>query len=213
MSQTPLPDDQRILSDLETLKIYFDPLRTRIMQLLVGQPRTVHDVAEQLGVPFTRLYYQFNLLEKHGLIRVVETRTLAGAVGEKFYQISAREFVVDRRLLTMDDDGEQRGLNVILDTVLTETADDIRASVRDGLVDLARMSPDGKALFIRRGSFMMTPERARLFQEKIITLFKETYVEQSEADDQLYAIAIAFYPTSFTHGAADDPESWNVPDA
>lgn len=213
MSHIPTPDDQRIMSDLETLKIYFDPLRARIMHLLVNQPRTVHEVAAHLGVPFTRLYYQFNLLEKHGLIRVVETRALAGAVEEKYYQVSARQFIVDRKLLTMDGDSEQGGLNVILDTVLTQTAADIRASVKDGLIDLERMSPDGKALFIRRGNFMMTPERAKRFQEKIIALFKETYVEQSEDDDQLYAIAFAFYPTSFAHGAADDPDAWDVPDA
>lgn len=212
MSNIPAPDDQRILSDLETLRIYFDPLRTRIMQLLVKQPRTVHEVADQLGVPFTRLYYQFNLLEKHGLIRVVETRTLAGAVEEKYYQISALQFIVDRKLLTMGGEVQSEGLDVILDTVLIQTADDIRASVRDGLIDLERMAPDGKALFIRRGSFNMTPERAKRFQEKIIALFKETYVEQSEEDDQLYALAFAFYPTSYAHRTAEDPESWNAPD-
>jgi DNA-binding transcriptional ArsR family regulator len=79
-STPPQPDDEQIIYDLEALKVYFDPQRARIMQALAGAPRTVHEVADILDVPFTRLYYQFNLLEKHGFIRVVQTRSLAGAV-------------------------------------------------------------------------------------------------------------------------------------
>lgn len=208
MTDSPYPEPaaELVMRDLDTLKVYFDPVRTRIMQLLTNEPRTVQTVAAMLNVPFTRLYYQFNLLEKYGLIRVVDVRTLSGAVEEKYYQVTARLFTVDRALLTMgDEETKQRSLDVLLNAVLSDTASDIRASVRQGAIDMHKQSPDPDSLLIRRGIFKMSPERARRFHEKIRTLVMETYAEQSGEEEGSYAFAFAFYPSVFTQLPPDDP--------
>ncbi len=195
---TPQPDDERLITDLEALKIYYDPTRIRIMQELLNEPRTIHQVADALAVPFTRLYYQFNLLEKHGFIRVVETRALAGAVEEKYYQISARSFPIDRGLLTLGTGENQGGLELIFEAVLDATRSDARRSVQAGVINMQERSPHPDSLLMRRFVFRMSRQQAQHFHEQFIRLLKEVQQSESAADDPYYAIAIAIYPTAFT---------------
>lgn len=199
------PETERIISDLESLKVYFDPLRIRIMQLLGGSPRTIHEVAAALDVPFTRLYYQFNLLEKHGFIRVVETRALAGAVAEKYYQMTARLFTVDRALLTLGSPGEEGGLDVVLRTVFDESKADLHRSVQAGLVNMQERPPHPDALLAKRTIVNLSPERARYYHEKLRAIAQEMAAEPYVEANNYYAFSLILYPTIFTMSDSDDP--------
>jgi DNA-binding transcriptional ArsR family regulator len=199
------PDEEHLITDLESLKIYYDPTRIRIMQELLNEPRTIHQVAAALHVPFTRLYYQFNLLEKHGFIRVVQTREFPGVVEEKYYQIAARSFPIDRTLLTLDANEDKGGLELIFSAVLDETRADCRRSVRAGVVNMSERSPHPDSLLMRRFVFRMSPAQATRFHEGFIRLLKEVQQADSTSDDPYYAIAIGVYPTVFTQ--TDDSQT------
>ena len=82
---TPTPF---LIQDRETLKVMADPLRSQILEILLDSPHTIRQTAAKLGLSASKLYYHFNLLEKHGLIEVVETRRIANLV-EKHYQAVA----------------------------------------------------------------------------------------------------------------------------
>ncbi len=198
------PDAERLISDLETLKVYFDPMRARIVRTISHDPRTVHEIAKELDVPFTRLYYHMNMLEKHGIIRVVETRNLSGAVEEKYYQIAARMFTVDRALLTINPgDESSKGLEVVMETVLENTQRDIRHSAQDGMIDLTKTSPDPEAILLRRGMVRMSKERATYFHERLLALI-EDFVDEEESADQYYGFALAFYHSSLPYRAPEE---------
>jgi DNA-binding transcriptional ArsR family regulator len=66
-----------VIKDYDTLKAIADPLRAQIVELLINDPLTVSQVAQRLGLAPSKLYYHFGLLEKIGLIAVVETRMVA----------------------------------------------------------------------------------------------------------------------------------------
>ncbi len=87
----PAPADQLTITNLETLKVTADPLRMRIVELLRQAPATVKELAAALRVAPKSLYYHVNLLDKHGLIRVVDTRLVSGIL-EKRYQATAYLF-------------------------------------------------------------------------------------------------------------------------
>lgn len=205
------PENERIINDLEALRIYFDPLRTRIIHTLGEEPRTIHQVAEALDVPFTRLYYHFQLLEKHGFIRQVDARSYGGAVEEKYYMISARVFLVDRSLMTVGEtDASESGLEVVLDSVLNRTKDDIRRSVRGGTVNLDARAPDPEALFILRGYSYLSPARASEFYARLRTLIDEfvTEPEAGAGEDQqsgrYYGFAVSLYPSIMDDGPVEE---------
>ncbi len=150
MDETKRPQFEHLITDLEALKVYFDPVRQRILRELVGEPRSIHEIAAALAVPFTRLYYQMHLLENHGFIQVVETRPLAGAVEEKFYQVTAYTFPIQRSLLTLATPEGEQGMEYVMSLVLDETRDDIRAGLRSQLINMEVYPPHPDALLIRR---------------------------------------------------------------
>jgi DNA-binding transcriptional ArsR family regulator len=135
------PDDIRILDNIESLKIYFDPFRLKIVKELSYEARTIHEVADILDVPFTRLYYQFNLLEQHGIIRVVDVRQKVGAIEEKVYRITAYQFVIARHLMNADKGDLSAGIRAVLDATFDGVRHEIERNVRHGIIDLQALSP------------------------------------------------------------------------
>lgn len=88
------------VTDLEQLRVMSDPLRMRILHSLFGQPMTVKQVADQLELPATKLYYHVGELERIGLVKVVETRVKSGII-EKYYRTVADHLKVSRDLLKL----------------------------------------------------------------------------------------------------------------
>lgn len=205
------PERECIIHDIEALKVYFDPLRLRIIQEIAEHPRSIHDIAERLGVPFTRLYYHVNLLEKHGFIRLVDVRSGVGAIEEKFYRIAAYFFVVDRALMMPGSPHGQRGLDTVLDTVLTETRRSILDAVDGGLIDLSVRAPHPDSLLIVRGVFSLTPEQATALQLRLKDLIIELTSQHTAPDTGAlpYNFALTLHRTTLdrpTESAWPPPE-------
>ena len=210
--QVHQPDAERLIDNLETLKVYFDPMRAKIMKTVAYRPRTVQEIAQELDVPFTRLYYHMNLLEKHGLIRVVETRNLSGAVEEKYYQISARSYVIDRSLLTVQsDDGDENsdGLEIILGTMFDDTMGAIRHSIREQKIDIHKTSPEPDSMLVRNGRMRIPKDKESEFHQRFLDLISEMAhpdCDNNPEDCTEYGLLIAFFPNADTPIPIEDNE-------
>jgi DNA-binding transcriptional ArsR family regulator len=79
-----------VISDHATLKVFYDPVRQRILRALYT-PLSVTELGEDLGESPNRLYYHVRLLEQHGLIRVAEERR-AGSNLERLYGRAATRY-------------------------------------------------------------------------------------------------------------------------
>ncbi len=99
-------EKEYLVTSLETLKVMADPIRLHILEHLVAKPMTVKELAKRLGTTPTKLYYHINLMEEHGLIKVVSQRIVSGIV-EKQYRTRAKSFDVDKSLLALG--GNQAG--------------------------------------------------------------------------------------------------------
>ena len=194
------------INSLHTLKVYFDPLRTRIMHELAHEPRSVHQVAESLGVPFTRLYYHIKMLEKHNLIRVVDVVQLAGAIEEKYYQVSARQFTISRDLLSFDAVGKNDSLEYMLDGVLGSSHRDIRKSVADGRIDLNARPPHPNSLLARKFLLRLSDEQATHFQRDLDELLLKYQSYETSTGDPYYSCLLALYRSSVPYETFDDSD-------
>src|SRR5436305_14773507 len=121
------PAETLDITDLETLKILADSRRTQLIDLLRQDAATVKQLATALRVSPKSLYYHVNLLEKHGLIRVVDTRLVYG-ITEKRYRATAYLFLF--RELGLGSSGEpNRQTHEGISSIFTMTADDCRMGV------------------------------------------------------------------------------------
>jgi DNA-binding transcriptional ArsR family regulator len=126
--------EEAVVPNLEILRVLADSRRHEILTALMREPLTVRALAEQLRLPRTRLYYHLELLERHGLVRVVHTRMVSGAL-ERTYRAAARTFRVDRRALA--DSTAAAAIDEAQATILQAVADDLRGRrdvTRDPLV-------------------------------------------------------------------------------
>jgi DNA-binding transcriptional ArsR family regulator len=202
---TPIPKDVLVISDPATLRIVSHPLRLRILEHLrthAGEPLPVKEIATALNTSQTKLYYHVNLLVKHGLIHVAETRLVSGIV-ERRYRVTAYRLSFDRSLFNIAETGEE-GLEVWLSLVLDEVRSEIHRSVRAGLIDLGRSADHDMAprrLVLGRKWLSLTPEDFaefnRRYDELMETFDVDPWAQSADPrpDATLYELVLGFYPT------------------
>jgi len=82
-----------VVRDPEKLRALADPMRQAIL-VAFATPKTTKQVATELGIKGTKLYHHVDILERHGFLRLVETRPKRGTV-ERVLQVTATRIVAD----------------------------------------------------------------------------------------------------------------------
>jgi len=197
-NKTPgaLPDVFTI-TDIDTLKAVSTPFRQSLMRLMAEKPRTVKEMARELDIPPSRLYYHVNQLEKHGIIRVVSTQVVSGII-EKRYQISARTFRVDRALLAPGSEQECAAIEAMLQSTFEAAEEEIRRGLRTDVIDMSKAAPEPGATLIGHSIIRLTPQQYSDFLRKLADLYEEFEGASGNADDPeaiLTGLLVAMYPT------------------
>lgn len=200
MSHTPdpfVPAHEQTIDDVDTLKVLADPLRLRIRELLV-QPSTVKQLAAELDIPATKLYYHVNLLEKHGLITVVDTRVASGAM-ERVYQVTAYRVQVAPHLLTgnaQDDDTLTRSIV----SVFNNARQELLNGIANGAVDPSITSEVHHGAKVVSLRLALTDDQARSLFALIDSVIDEfTKISDNNRDQKivptrLYRLFSAAFP-------------------
>lgn len=195
ISEKFTPAKEFIVSDLETLKVLADPLRLSILQYL-NKPGTVKQIAEKIDKPPTKLYYHFNLLEKHRLIKMVDTRIVSGII-EKHYQVSARTYLIAEGLLSPNEEQSDEGLDLTISGIFADARLDIRESIRSGMVNMSPDAPEAKRLMINQGTLHLSEAQTQAFQERLMALIDEFQdLESDNNNAQNYKMLVMLHPTS-----------------
>jgi AcrR family transcriptional regulator len=179
------PADEFELDDLDLLGELTHPTRSAVLRRM-KDPRTVADVAAEMGVPVTRLYHHVNKLEQAGLIRVVATRQVA-AVTERRYQVVARSFRVSPPFLHSADDRE---LAVAFGALFDVAKLSLQRLLENG--GASEIADDNALLTL--SEFSIDPARRRELIERMHDLIHEFGGRDSDATD---AERITFFAAVF----------------
>ena len=203
------PAEEYVIRDLDTLKVLADPLRLRILEMM-SKPQTVKKIAAELDLPATKLYYHINLLEKHGLIVLVDTRVVSGII-EKHYRVVADKFRVDRSLLSPGGGAEGEGITITLNGVFDSTREDVIRSLRDGVIDLEEEAPKHRSISMGQYRFALTEEQAEdFFQrfEDMLEGFNEDYDHENIdlEGTTIYKMLYILWPSSSKPGWAEQDD-------
>lgn len=181
-----------LVDDLEALKVIAHKTRLDILQSL-KRPKTVKEIAKPLKIPATKLYYHINLMEKHGLIQVVETNIVSGIL-EKKYQVVAQNYRIDDRLLT-DQPAASVELEQMLKTIFEVTRTEIQQTVQQ-----TKQNPfasDNNVGILWRSTFRLTPSQHAELHGRLQTILEEITQNKQGNDDEtntLYGFTLAYYP-------------------
>jgi DNA-binding transcriptional ArsR family regulator len=197
-----------IIEDLETLRIVSDSMRLEILEVLDIEPQTINQVAEKLGLSSSRLYYHFNQLESHGLIKVVETR-IHNNIIEKIYWLSAEEIDIDKKLLDISSESGPENLSRFVTNTLEAARSDILRSIQ-----ARKFNIDRGAKSIPRDMVIMNMKK-RLKDEtykKFLDRFRELMDEFSnlpeadatDEDNNLFGLNCFVYPSYYYPDEKED---------
>lgn len=187
------PASEMVIADLETLRVLADPLRLSILEYLM-KPGTVKRIAEKIDKPPTKLYYHFNLLERHQLIRMVDTRVVSGII-EKHYQAAAKVYRVANHLLAPGSEGGEEGLELTLSSILADTKNEFVESLRARMINPDAAPSESTNYTIAQARMTLTENQFREFNKRLHALIKEFESKSAaEADDAyIYKLLHVFY--------------------
>jgi DNA-binding transcriptional ArsR family regulator len=197
-NQQPRPEDELVITNLETLKVISEPLRLQLLELLADEPRTVKWLAGELNMAATKLYYHVNLLELHGLIRVIGTRIVSGII-EKQYQVTACRFRVERSLLNLAPSDGDEPLDTLVSSLFEQIRSEIKTSAQRGLIDFSPDAQRERGLLISHTLGALPPERAVEFYARLEALVKEfdaIAADPANDDPHIFGLTVVMYPVN-----------------
>jgi DNA-binding transcriptional ArsR family regulator len=189
------PVDVLKISNLETLRLLTDPLRMRVISAFADRPETpltVKQLATQLEVRPTRLYYHVNLLEEHGLIKVASSRVVSGII-EKSYIAAAKSITIDQELLKVSPAGRE-ATAATLAALMQATANEIVAAVEYAA---PQEQDDRRQMHIGKSGAHLSPEAHAEFYKRLNELLDEFSDKYGTRDQPAnHALFVAYYPIS-----------------
>lgn len=104
------------LEDLEQLKSLSDPIRVKVLHLLIEHPYSGQQLSQKLNIPRSKVHYHLKNLEKNKLIYLVDEKQ-KGNMNEKIYQAVARSFIPSNNLLPIEEYSGESGRQMTLTAI------------------------------------------------------------------------------------------------
>jgi DNA-binding transcriptional ArsR family regulator len=176
-----LPALHRITT-LAALRAVSDDQRQRLLTLLIVRPLGARELARELRISRPKAYYHLNLLEEHGLIRVVAHRA-SGRQLERVYRAVARGFRVENALL---QGGGRRG-------VMSARAQLLRNAIRD-FEGLSTPSPENSSrTLVSRVLVRLRPAQMVELRKRLAALIDGLETAQDEGEPM--EVVVALFPS------------------
>lgn len=179
---------------LDTLKVMADSRRMQIVDLLRRAAATVKELAAAMQVSPKSLYYHVNLLEKHGLIRVVDTRIVSGIL-EKRYRATAYLFNFEEIADAEASTPTGRRFEAV-SSLFAITRDEIRVALEAGIIDPVDEAPATAYLNVNWRLLNLSPAALHDLGRRVSAVFDEYDTgEMPSEEEQPYRLLFALFPT------------------
>jgi DNA-binding transcriptional ArsR family regulator len=172
-----MPLRLQVLAEERQIRGYAHPARMALLKMLAKEQRTVSSVAQELGVHPANITHHFKLLEKTGLIRLVEKRDIGRNI-EKYYRAAALSFAVHP---------QGKGLARKQALALSILRDDLTAAL-----DTVTGGKDGKVMALLAAA-RVRPEEVDCFIAKLENLVKSFKTRKAKAGT-VYNLNVSLYP-------------------
>ncbi|HLG61913.1 MAG TPA: winged helix-turn-helix domain-containing protein [Ktedonosporobacter sp.] len=165
------------VNTVQQFKAMGDPLRWRILNLIQHQPYTAKQIAERLKASPGTIGHHLQVLEASGLAQVVARRMVHGIVA-KYYTRTARIFMLD---FPSEVTGNTPTSLKIMTDARTEMAE--------------AMETEGEDAVLTSGlpHMRLSPERAKIYMERLQALVDDFLQETPAPDGQMYSLYTALF--------------------
>jgi DNA-binding transcriptional ArsR family regulator len=165
------------------------PLRLRLLELFIEQPRTTKQAAQALGESPTKLYHHVAALEQAGLVRLRETRQNRGTT-EKYFEAVARRYEAAPEIAGQLTGSDRAAIGMVL-------FDQAREELVRALAAAGDELPEMMAI---RGLLRLSPRGAKLLKKELAAVLARVKASEAEAPESSrrarkhYSLTIALLP-------------------
>jgi len=181
----------------QQFRAFGDPIRERILRIIQNSPATAKQIADNLKIPPGTVGHHLQVLEEAGLAKVVARRLVRGIVA-KYYTRTARIF-------TFAFPSEVRGKQSSSANILFLAHEELKESIET-------MGEDASSMCSAFPHVRLSPERAKVYQERLSVLLDDLLAETPDPNGQVYGLvfslflAPAYAQNTKTSPVAETPE-------
>jgi len=199
-SQEPLSIDT-----VAQLKALANPLRQQLLDQFSRGPATTKQIATTLGLGRTRLYHHVAKLEEAGLLRLVETRQVRGAM-EKYYETAANSMRIDRDAIEGPSAELVQGILTqgVVDSLLNNVRSEVAEHLARDRSKSKKRSGEGAQDVMFAATEIVAPEGdIAAFKEQLLALIEKYSVPEKVSDSPSnlgtkYRVLLGCYPIAPT---------------
>jgi DNA-binding transcriptional ArsR family regulator len=177
------------ISSLDEVRALSHPMRIEIVRRLDEDAKTTAQIAKEMRIKPTKLYFHMAELEKNGI--VLEDRTeKKGNLTERYYRLVAKEISFDRNaFFGMGPIGREaiwQGINAVLEAT--------GQAVRQALTSEKITENDLTALRSKSTVVRLTPKRMAEFHEKVDQLLRDADADEDQGPRALLGLVYCPLP-------------------
>ncbi|MER2174780.1 MAG: winged helix-turn-helix domain-containing protein [Carnobacterium sp.] len=105
--------ERYIIKNYTQLKTISDPLRVKIVTMLIEKEMTVTEIGKEIGLEKAKVFYHLKELEKQKMIAIVRKEEVKGNV-YKYYRATHNGFRIDKDLLPLSKENAEDVYNSII---------------------------------------------------------------------------------------------------
>ncbi|CAM3925602.1 helix-turn-helix domain-containing protein [Paenibacillus lactis] len=171
--------ESKELTTLEEIKIYSDPYRLQILNVLnkMGRPATVKEVADRMGDVPAKVHYHMKKLEKIELVKIVSTKEINGIIA-KYYEPFAGAIRIKR-----GNDTEEPVIKELIRSETNKLLSELFNQNRERFFKYLNNDEESTSMLTNTTLYMTEDEARNLFKEldKLLEPYKN---KRSEADQE-----------------------------
>lgn len=171
-------DQRYIIKNYTQLKTISDPLRVKIVIMLIEKELTVTEISKEIGLEKAKVFYHLKELEKQKMIAIVRKEEVKGNI-YKYYRATHNGFKIDKNLLPLSK----------------EYAEDVYSSlIMQQLENTKEVISKNKHLITEETSMSQTVQincskkQFDLWKEKYNRLINELEQIESDSNDHTFYI-------------------------
>lgn len=155
--------DIMVLRDLEEIKAISHPYRLEILEAFDGEPLSAKQLSEILGEPHAKINYHIKNLVSVGILELVEEKVKSGII-EKYYLPKAKMIVIDKSILSSNNDSLVQTLNQASISLFEKISEDFYRAAENNEIQSKHLR--------HYNQFYLTEDEAK---ELMVTLEEKLY--------------------------------------
>lgn len=182
------PRDIFYIQDVETLKVLADARRIQILEITGEGEKTAKEIANQMQMATSKLYYHLKMMEEHDIITVVEERVGPTQIIEKVYQATAHRYMIAEDLQPLEH--TEASLNLAFQAI-----DKVKLELQYNAEALLQPDIDETRAEFGMGKLHLTREEAAELAQELQAIWDRFRFDKVRPNTDVYTLLLAFFPT------------------